>query len=243
MARNSRQYCENGCYHIILRGVNRREIFHDDQDRQKYLDTLQRFSTEQQIDILAYCLMDNHVHLLVRAGESLSLFVKKIASSYVYYFNHKYDRVGHLFQERFHSVAILNDEQLLATARYILQNPRKAGICQADEYPWSSWQDLEWGCGLCRYQLLCDIIGDLPSLKAFVLAYADDMPEDRGAPDDEAAQRILKRVCGISEPSDIATLPKNERNAALVNAKQAGLTIRQLSRLTGLDRNIIQRAK
>lgn len=242
MARRNRQYCDSGYYHIITRGVNRQEIFHDDMDRLKYSDTLRRFSIELEVDVLAYCLMDNHVHLLVHAGDALPVLIKKIASSYVYYFNHKYDRIGHLFQDRYHSKAIEDDSYLLAAARYILRNPQKAGVCAAQEYQWSSWQELESGAGLCKPQLLCEIVGGTQALKAYILAEDEnDNADDRGAPKDASALNILRRISGLENPEDIAKLPKQKRVAVIIEAKKAGLTVRQLSRLTGLNRNTIQR--
>ena len=242
MPRRNRQFCDSGCYHIITRGVTRQEIFHDDMDRFKYLDTLQRFTLELDVDVLAYCLMDNHVHLLVQAGDVLPMLIKKIASSYVYYFNHKYDRIGHLFQDRYHSKPIENESYLLTAARYILRNPEKAGVCSVQEYPWSSWHELESGEGFCKTQLLCDIIGDTQALKAFILAEDEsDTADDRGAPKDASALNILKRISGLENPEDIPKLPRKKRVAVIVEAKKAGLTIRQLSRLTGLNRNTIQR--
>ena len=154
MPRSARKHSESGYYHVILRGVNRLEIFHDDEDRTRFLDTLLRFAREDSIGIVSYCLMDNHVHLLLNAGDNLSVFIKQIAASYVYYFNRKYDRVGHLFQERYRSEAVDTDEYLLTAARYILQNPQKAGICNARDYLWSSWRDTASGTGPCITQTL-----------------------------------------------------------------------------------------
>lgn len=244
MPRTSRKQSESGYYHIILRGVNRQEIFHDDADRSKFLDTLRRYA-DDGIDILAYCLMDNHAHLLLHAGEELSLFIKKIASSYVYYFNHKYDRVGHLFQDRYRSEAVETDEYLLMAARYILQNPQKAGICKASEYEWSSWNETVTGIGLCNTQPLCDTIGSHRALMDFLLMPANDRcleTNDRTLIRDDEANRILCRICGRDNAREIAEMTPDERKACLARAKREGVTIRQIARLTGLDRNLIQRA-
>ena len=75
MPRGARKHSESGHYHVILRGVNRLEIYHDDEDRARFLDTLLRFAREDGIGIVAYCLMDNHVHLLLNAGDNLSVFI------------------------------------------------------------------------------------------------------------------------------------------------------------------------
>ena len=245
MPRSARKHSESGHYHVILRGVNRLEIFHDDEDRTRFLDTLLRFAREDGIGIVAYCLMDNHVHLLLNAGDNLSVFIKQIAASYVYYFNRKYDRVGHLFQERYRSEAVETDEYLLTAARYILQNPQKAGICSARDYPWSSWRDTASGTGPCITQTLCDVVGNRQALLEFLETPAskDGFEADNRPPvNDEDAHRLLCRISQTDHPTQIAEYPLKQRNDCIARAKAAGLSVRQIARLTGLDRNIVQRA-
>ena len=122
---------ESGIYHVILRGVNRQAIFEDDEDSEQFLDILEGCKAVSGFEVLAYCLMGNHVHLLMRVGkEPLSTIFRRIASKYVYWFNVKYDRVGHLFQERFKSEPVEDDAYLATVMRYIHNNPVKAGICQ-----------------------------------------------------------------------------------------------------------------
>lgn len=217
----------------------------DDQDRSKMVDTLRRYSDELDVEIVSYCLMDNHIHLLLRTKEDAALFIKKLASSYVYYFNHKYDRIGHLFQDRYKSEPVETEEYLLTVARYILQNPDKAGICAADQYEWSNWREVETGHGFCNTQLLCDCIGDRQALTAFCRATCDDKCMDTGEKKilkDSDALLALRKICGTQETSKVARLPKSERDLILRKAKRAGLSVRQISRLTGVDRNTVQRA-
>lgn len=245
MPRSSRKPSATGHYHVIIRGVNRQGIVQDDQDRSKMIDTLRKYSAESDARILAYCLMDNHLHLLIRAADGAAMFVKKVASSYVYYFNHKYDRIGHLFQDRYKSEAVDTEAYLLTVARYILQNPLKAGICGIKDYPWSSWKDIATGEGFCDTELLCECAGDRASLISFCLAPSNDSCLDTGdnkTLKDEDALRLLQQVSGLTNPQGIVTLPRPEQKAILAKAKAKGLSIRQLSRLTGLDRNMIQRA-
>lgn len=209
------------------------------------IDTLRRYSAESDTRILAYCLMDNHLHLLIQAADGAAMFVKKVASSYVYYFNHKYDRIGHLFQDRYRSETVDTEEYLLTVTRYILQNPLKAGICGVREYAWSSWQDLATGEGFCDTELLCDCAGDRGALISFCLTPSNDNcldSNDSKTLKDGEALRLLLQISGIDNPQDIAILPRPEQKTILAKAKAKGLSIRQLSRLTGLDRNTIQRA-
>lgn len=245
MPRASRKPSATGHYHIILRGVNRQSIVQDDQDRHKMIKTLRRYADGTDTRLLAYCLMDNHLHLLIHAANGAAMFVKKVASSYVYYFNHKYDRVGHLFQDRYRSEAVDTEEYLLTVARYILQNPVKAGLGGIREYPWSSWREIETGDGFCDTQLLCDCAGDRQALVDFCLSPGSDRCMDAGerrALKDGDALHLLRQLSGADNPRDIAALPRPDRNGILARAKAKGVSVRQLSRLTGLDRNTIQRA-
>ena len=98
------------------------------------------FCGETEVKICAYCLMENHVHLLVCDPKGHTpLMMKKLGVSYSQYFNRKYDRSGHLLQDLYKSEAIENNTYLLLVFRYIFNNPRMAGICEARNYPWSSY--------------------------------------------------------------------------------------------------------
>lgn len=140
MPRIARQKSESGIYHIILRGANRQDIFHNDDDCYRFLKILETYKTQSEISIFAWCLMGNHVHLLLKEGkEELAFTMKRIGVSYASYYNRKYKTVGHLFQDRFRSENIENDAYLLSVTRYIHQNPVKAGIVtKPDDWKWSS---------------------------------------------------------------------------------------------------------
>jgi len=124
----------------MIRGNERRNIFLQEEDKQRFLETVKEKIHGDRFSLLAYCLMDNHVHLLLREGkEDIARVMKRITVSYVYYFNKKYKRVGHLFQDRYRSEVVEKDGYILALVRYIHQNPIKAGMVKsAEEYKWSS---------------------------------------------------------------------------------------------------------
>ena len=125
MARKPRLYGESGFYHVILRGNNRQNLFNEDQDRLFFIKRIKKYSEELGIEVHAYCLINNHVHILIgNANKGMSLFVQKLANSYVFYFNRKYDRCGHLFQGRFKSEVILDDAQFKTVYRYIVSARR-----------------------------------------------------------------------------------------------------------------------
>lgn len=141
MPRQERIKSGSGYYHIMLRGNERNNIFKGDEDKLRFMKTMLKMKDRDRFYLHAFCLMDNHVHLMLREGEEdVATVMKRITVSYVYYFNKKYKRVGHLFQDRFKSEVVEQDRYLLALARYIHQNPVKAGMVEkAADYKWSSY--------------------------------------------------------------------------------------------------------
>ena len=141
MPRNRRQQSESGVYHVMIRGVDKMDIFLDEEDRHRFLDTLVRFKEKDKYELYAYCLMSNHVHLLIKEYDySVSRLMKRVGVSYVYYFNHKYKRVGHLFQDRYKSENVDDEPYLLGCSRYIHNNPVEARLVRSpQDYRWSSY--------------------------------------------------------------------------------------------------------
>ena len=154
MARQIRKKSGTGVYHVMLRGINRQDIFEDDEDYQQMVSILRSMTDRHDDDgalmpplctFYAYCLMSNHIHLLIQErGEPLSNVIKRIGVAYAHYFNKKYERNGHLFQDRFRSEPVDSIEYFVVLLRYIHQNPLKAGIVEkTEDYPWSSWKEYE----------------------------------------------------------------------------------------------------
>ncbi len=141
MPRVSRIVASSGIYHVMLRGNEQRDIFIDDEDRTRFIGTLKDKLKEGHFKLYAYCLMDNHIHMLIsESDKKISNFIRRITVSYAYYFNKKYKRIGHLFQDRFKSEPIETDAYLLAAVRYAHKNPVKAGIVMNEaDYRWSSY--------------------------------------------------------------------------------------------------------
>ena len=140
MPREARERSASGYYHVMLRGYERRNIFMDRSDREKFLTLLSRQTEKGTIAVIAYCLMDNHLHLLVKEKENgLAKAMSSVGTAYVIYFNEKYYRSGHLFQNRYKGEAIEEEAYLFAALRYIHQNPVKAAMCEkVEDYEWSS---------------------------------------------------------------------------------------------------------
>ena len=128
-------------HHITQRGNNRETVFFSDEDRRFYLKTLGRYSDQWDFEIWAYCLMINHVHILAvpRREESLAKGIGSTNLVYTQYINHRYNRTGRLWQNRFFSSVIEREPYLWAVVRYMERNPVRARIVKkAEDYPWSS---------------------------------------------------------------------------------------------------------
>ena len=142
MPRLPRKYNDIGIYHIMVRGNAKQDIFIDDQDKRKFVKTILQKRNEGLFKIYAFCIMNNHAHLVVKElKESISKFMKRITTSYAFYFNAKYERIGHVFQDRFRSEIIKNDSYLLSVIRYVHNNPEKANISYKEDYTWSSYRE------------------------------------------------------------------------------------------------------
>lgn len=135
-----RKLCDSNIYHIMLRGTNQQQIFHDRHDLEFFMGILIKCRELSGYSLLSYCLMSNHVHLLIRFdGEPMSAVMKRVAVRYAMYYNQRYERCGPLFQDRYKSQPIRTDGALFHVTRYIHLNPPKAGMCaSAEDYPFSS---------------------------------------------------------------------------------------------------------
>lgn len=128
-------------HHVTQRGNNRATVFFDDQDRCTYLELLTKYSEKFSLQIWAYCLMDNHVHLLTvpEKDNSLARGIGLTNQVYTQYLNRKLNQSGRIWQNRFFSCLVDSDEYLWTVARYIERNPVKAGLAEnAEDYDWSS---------------------------------------------------------------------------------------------------------
>ena len=109
MPRKAREKCETGIYHVIVRGIGQQDIFHEEDDFQKYLETVIKVSVKSEVRVLGYCLMTNHVHLLLREDDGdLSGFMKRLGVSYAHWYNWKYEDWTRL-SSRFKSECVEDD--------------------------------------------------------------------------------------------------------------------------------------
>lgn len=245
MPRKPRQLSKSGVYHIIVRGINRQDIFFDEEDYERYIETLERMKEKSVCKIYCYCLMSNHVHMVIKEEqETVGQYIKRIGSSYVYWYNKKYRRSGHLFQDRYKSEPIEDDRQLLTVTRYVLNNPKKADMVnKLDDYRYSSWQEyIGRSTGITDTKLLIDIAGSLksfiefinqPGRESFMRAWSQDKLQD-----DELIDIIRNRI--NKAPIELQSMNRNERNQIIKELKKiSGVSIRQIERVTGIGRGAI----
>ena len=142
MPRQARLDAPGTLHHVMIRGIEGTIIFREDLDREQFLPRMGLSVDKTGTRVLAWVLMDNHVHLLVLSGsKGLSKFMRCLLTGYAIWFNHRHQRHGHLFQNRFKSIVSEKDPYLLELLRYIHINPVRAGIVQGmeqlDRFPWS----------------------------------------------------------------------------------------------------------
>lgn len=258
MPREAREKSTTGIYHIIWRGANRQEIFHEYEDWVKYLDILKKYQIKNHLTVNAWCLMNNHVHLLIKEGnEEISITMKRIAVSYAGYYNEKYRTTGHLFQDRFRSEVVEDRRYFLTVVRYIHQNPVKAGMVHhAGDWQWSSCQGY-YGHELYPKNLLqCDtalalFAGDRvqarEQFKGFNERKNNDICMEAGPHEmrlsDEEAREEIKKTLGAVEMTEVKSLPKEKRQEALRRVKGIkGMSLRQAARILGISLTLVFKA-
>lgn len=143
MSRQARVQSPTSYYHIMLRGNNREDIFSKDEQKRLFLDCLKKQEEEQLIEVAAYCLMDNHVHIVIKAElDDLAKAIKGINIKYAMNFNLQQNRIGHVFQDRYRSELVTDDKYLLQVIRYVHNNPVKAKMVKSfEDYLWSSFTE------------------------------------------------------------------------------------------------------
>ncbi len=141
MARPLRIEFPGGLYHVTSRGDRREDIYLNDADRQRWLDLLGEVCIRHNWVCHAYCLMDNHFHIVIETLDgNLSAGMRQLNGVYTQWHNRTHGRVGHVFQGRFKAIIVQRETYLLELARYVVLNPVRAGICaMPEQWPWSSY--------------------------------------------------------------------------------------------------------
>lgn len=240
MARKPRQISNLQIYHVMLRGINGSRLFFDDIDCEKFKELLKHMVEPSDVDnnhlepcfyLHAYCLMPNHVHLLLRENsESLSNSMQRLAASYAIYFNKRYERIGPLYQDRFRSEPVNDASYFITLIRYLHLNPVEAGMTDSPkQYKWSSWHEYSSN-GMAPYDLcsrsipfrglswpeLCNQV-DNAALEARLQAKLSNRRRN-----DEQLKELVQRMlpAGMAV-DDVMNLPRPDRNAFICAALDA----------------------
>ena len=253
MSRPARLLSETGLYHIVFRGLNRQNLFEEEEDYEKLLEIVEDIKTGSEMQIYAYCLMTNHVHLFIKEKESGDIkgIMHRLLTRYVGWYNRKYQRSGSLVGNRYKSEPIEDERYYLALIRYIHQNPVKAGMVgKPEEYLRSSYNDyVNQKNELTDTEFCLSLLSSdkEQALKEFV-AFHENIEETdfsitntKRLTDAQVKRRITKITGGVN-PEEISGKEKTERDRMLALLRSEGLTIGQLERTTGISRGIITRA-
>lgn len=256
MPRKPRTKSETGIYHVMVRGIGQQDIFYEEEDFLRYLETTEKVSLESAVSVLGYCLMANHVHLLLKENHGdISLFMKRLGVSYASWYNWKYERTGHVFQDRFKSECVEDDAYLLTVIRYIHQNPIKASIVgNPEEYEWSScaayynsdhnkalFPDTELILGIVHR----DKQKAIEAFQKYTNEANEDCCLDCNEPNrisESEAYEILKKKMNGKQLTAIRAMDPSARNIILNHLRNEGLSLRQICRITGLPFHIVRKA-
>ena len=233
----------------MMRGINKQAIFQSDADRRHFIAILGECKEISGFKLHAFCLMPNHIHLLMEpAGdEPLEIIFKRIGSRYAVWYNRKYQRVGHLFQDRFRSENVETDMYYRTVLRYILQNPMKAGMeKRPGTYRWSSYLAYEKGSGLLTDTDYAEkMFGGRDALIEFVNENnndeAMDDTETHWRMTDEEAEALIREITGCKSVEEIREMEKKKRDKCITEMYMNELSINQISKLLGMTRSYIQR--
>jgi len=250
MPRQARQRSDSGVYHVMLRGVNRDALFLEPADYERFLLALGQVRADSGCRLLAYCLMTNHVHLVLRATEEpIGAVVKRLGVRYSGWFNRKYGRVGHLFQDRFRSQAVEDDSYFVALIRYVWNNPVEAGLVERPEqYLWSSRRLVGNQSSIADESELQRLLppGCLEALlsgREPVPRGVYKVPEQPPRYTDVQVRDLIRKACGAALPGAFANLAESTRLQVIRELRTRSVSYAQIAKATGMSTSGVRRAQ
>lgn len=252
MTKQIRTISKTNIYHIIIKGNNDEVIFYDDMDKNVFLERIKLTKEEFKYKVYAYCLMSNHVHLVIDVPEDkLSKSIQSLTIRYASYFNKKYDRKGPFVQNRFKSKNIENQRYFLEVCRYVHRNPEKAGIEKTSNYKWSSYKEYIGKEKIIEKKVLMYYLNN--NIEDFIkytnkveniqeiMNYADFELNNK-LKDEEVINIILKKL-NFNTIEEVINFFKNKENRKKVEELKdiKGINKNQLSRIIRLDRKHISK--
>ena len=253
MPREARRISISNVYHIIMRGIDRQDIFYDDKDRNFFLKQLLEVKKKFELQIYAYCLMYNHIHLVIRVKDNLlSKPIQSLGIRYSQFFNKKYNRSGPFFEERFNSKCVENQKYLLDVCRYVHRNPESAGFATTENYKWSSYNEyIKKEKIVDKKVLLYYFNNNINQFIDFTVNYKRDLFQQtkesleyefiKKLKDEELADIIVKKFT-LNSINDISRFDKIKKKEFIGTLKEIpGTNITQLARVTRMHRGMIER--
>ena len=240
MPRQARKKSALNINHIILRGVNQQIIFEDEYDYQQFISILRYYKDICNFRVYAYCLMNNHIHLLIgHTSTEPGMIMQKIEVKFVRWYNQRYQRIGNLFQDRYKSEPVNDLGHLKTIFRYTHQNPLHAGLeTIPGTYFWSSYHayaDLE--ASFIDIDKILSLFQSHVECMNYLNSNSDEKCMEHHSSvhlSDVDALRIIQAKTSCNSPSDFQRLDLFTRNQYLQLLKHSGISVRQLSRLTGI---------
>jgi putative transposase len=245
MARPIRIEYPGAVHHVICRGNNRQAIFRDDQDRRRYLEKLSLYCQEKSVDLLSYCLLSNHLHLLVETPEgNLSKMMQAFQTSYTLYFNKRHGRTGHVFEQRYKAMLVDKDNYLLQVSRYIHLNAVSAKIVERpQDFRWSSYGAYLKGKGLTGLKTDTVLAYFSGSRSRQIREYRDYVEGDRPEKTRNTAPDVVKQMFVGDEDFADAARRKAKRSAVYNERYSFKQIIQAVCAVIGASAEEIRRSK
>lgn len=255
MPRSARKESKTGYYHVIMRGNNRNWIFSRVHYKLEFLNLLKKQEEDGLIEIAAWCIMDNHVHIILKADiKKMSLAIKKINIKFAMKYNQKEKTIGHVFQDRFKSEPIETDKYLLQVLRYVHNNPVKAKMVKSiKEYKWSSYNSYFSNKEIKQYKQISFILSYFDNnMKQFTKFHLEtdnneylEIKEDLEKSRNENAQSIISSYCNEKGVTNLKQIKYSERyiNEIIENLiRRSRLSLRSIASFLEIPYSMVQQA-
>lgn len=260
--RTRRERSSTGVYHVMIRGINKQDVFLDEHDFRTMQDALWEIQVKRGLfeevvedglcTIYAYCILHNHIHILIKEGsQSISPLMKRLQDIFAVKYNMKYERVGHVFHGPFNSTVVEDDEYFHQLLRYIHRNPVKAGQSKTpSSYKYSSWHeffspDSRANRNICNVQAVLQKY-PLKELKEWINMDVDDdcmdIDKKKGRISDAEAMKVVVEISNCSDIHQFRCLHVKEQFIFLLKAmEKAPISKAQAARISSLSVHKIER--
>lgn len=235
MPRQRREYTTTGFYHIMMKGINKSFIFYSAKDKEHFLSKIFLYA-KPTTEVHAYCLLDDHIHLLLRSTD-ISKFIHRVATSYSQWFNAQYSRVGYLFHGRYKSEVIEGEKAYIRYLKYILKDPVRLGLCKrCSDYQWSSFK----GYYIKRLGIERSLVHKFFPNPTDFESFIDEVDESDSVDYDpliKLSDEILEQLIKIETKGINWNYLKDSelRNVLLKLRKKCNTSMQQLSRVTKIS--------